>query len=139
MDRTLARKISSIACLVLLAFALAVPAVAQEARWKELNAQVDQLYQKGKYAEAIPLAQESVRVAEATFGPEHPNVAIWLNNLALLYKLQGRYGDAESLYRRALAIYEKALGPDHQFVAAALNNLAVLYDKQSRYGDAEQL
>jgi CHAT domain-containing protein/tetratricopeptide (TPR) repeat protein len=124
---------------VLLAFALAVPAAAQEARWKELNAQVNQLYQKGKYAEAIPLAQESVRVAEATFGPEHPNVATWLNNLALLYKLQGRYGDAEPLYRRALAIYEKALGPDHQFVAAALNNLAVLYDKQSRYGEAEPL
>jgi hypothetical protein len=70
---------------VLLALALAAPVAAQEARWDELNAQVSRLHQQGKYAEAILLAQESVRVAEATFGARHPNVATSLNNLAVLY------------------------------------------------------
>ena len=46
-------------------------------------------------------------------GPEHPDVAAALNNLALRYKTQGRYVEAEPLYRRSLAIREKALGPEH--------------------------
>jgi len=115
------------------------PLAAQEARWHELNAQVRQLYQQGKYAEAVPLAQESLPLAEATFGPEHPNVATSLNNLAVLYKQQDRYADAEPLYKRAVAILQKALGPDHPDVATSLNNLAELYDSQGRYADAEPL
>ncbi len=139
MDTTLARKITSVGCFVLLALAMAVPVAAQEARWKELNAQVGQLYQQGKYTEAIPLAQESLRVAEATFGLEHSNVATSLNSLALLYDDQGRYAEAEPLLKRALAIREKALGPDHLVVAQLLNNLAELYREQGRYAEAEPL
>jgi tetratricopeptide (TPR) repeat protein len=51
---------------------------------------------------------------EKALGPEHPNVATSLNNLAALYKAQGRYAEAEPLYRRALEIWEKALGPEHR-------------------------
>src|SRR6266436_313591 len=101
--------------LVTLIFSPLLP--AQEARWNELKVQVAQLYQQGKFAEAIPPAQELLQVAEAAFGPEHPNVAESLNNLAELNRRQGRYADAEPLYKRALAIYEKALGPDHPDVA----------------------
>jgi tetratricopeptide (TPR) repeat protein len=60
-------------------------------------------------------------------GPDHPDVAQSVNNLADLYSAQGRYADAEPLYKRALAIFEKALGPDHPSVASALNNLASLH------------
>ena len=63
------------------------------------------------------------------FGPYHPDVAVSLNYLALLYDKQGRYADAEPLYKRSLGIKEKALGPDHPDVAMSLNNLAVLYSK----------
>ena len=72
-------------------------------------------------------------------GPDHPDVATSLNNLAVLYDDQGRYADAEPLYKRSLAIREKALGPDHPDVATSLNNLAELYDDQGRYADAEPL
>ena len=139
MDRTVARKIASAGFLALLALAFAVHAVAQEARWEELNEQVVRLYQQGKYAEAIPIARESLRVAEATFDLEHLNVETSLYNLASLYDKQGRYAEAEPLYKRALAIREKALGPDHPDVAASLNNLASLYHKQGRYAEAEPL
>ena len=60
-------------------------------------------------------------------GPDHPDVATSLNNLAALYHDQGRYADAEPLYKRSLAIHEKSLGPDHPDVATSLNNLAELY------------
>jgi tetratricopeptide (TPR) repeat protein len=50
-------------------------------------------------------------------GPEHPDVATSLNNLAALYRDQGEYAAAEPLYKRALAIRDKALGPEHPLVA----------------------
>jgi tetratricopeptide (TPR) repeat protein len=100
--------------IALVAGLLALPALpavlpaAQQARWEELNARVQDLYALGKYAEATSVAQEALRVAEATFGPEHPDVATSLNNLAMLYQDQGKYAEAESLYQRALRIWEKA-------------------------------
>jgi tetratricopeptide (TPR) repeat protein len=72
-------------------------------------------------------------------GPDHPDVAQSLANLAVLYREQGRYADAEPLFRRALAIWEKALGSEHLRVALALNNLALLYTYQDRYADAMPL
>lgn len=45
---------------------------------------------------------------EVAVGPERPDVATCLNNLALLYSNQGQYPRVEPLYQRALAIREKA-------------------------------
>ena len=78
-------------------------------------------------------------IEEKALGPDHPDVAQSLNNLALLYNDQGRYSDAEPLYKRSLAIREKKLGADHPDVARSLNNLAGLYQSQGRYSDAELL
>ncbi len=124
---------------VFLSMVLAAPLEAQEAHWRELNTQVIQLYQQGKYADALPLAEESLRVAEVTFGPEHLNTSASLINLAELYRVQGRYADAEPLFKRALAIKEKALGPENPEVAVALTSLAVLYRNEGRYSDAVPL
>jgi tetratricopeptide (TPR) repeat protein len=43
----------------------------------------------------------------------HPDVAICLNNQALIYDKLGDHQKAEPLYVRALEIREKALDPDH--------------------------
>ncbi len=105
----------------------------------QLNQQVTELYQAGRYGEAIPLAAEALAITEQALGPDHPYTAASLNNLALLYRSQGRYPEAEPLYQRALAIREQALGPDHPDTAQSLNNLAVLYESQGRYTEAESL
>ncbi len=112
---------------------------AQETSWKQLNSRVITLYQQGRYAEAIEVAEEALKVARESFGPDHPDVATTLNNLAMLYYAQGRYAEAEPLSQRALAIREKALGPGHPDVAQSLNNLAVMYYEQGKYADAEPL
>jgi tetratricopeptide (TPR) repeat protein len=125
--------------MLLLALFCVTPLAAQEERWNELNAQVVQLYQQNKFVEAVAPAQESLRIAEATFGAHHPNVAKSLNNLAELYRGQGHFADAEPLSKRALAIREEALGPDHPDVAYSLYCLALLYSDQGRYADAEPL
>ncbi|MEN9216312.1 MAG: tetratricopeptide repeat-containing protein, partial [Gloeomargarita sp. HHBFW_bins_162] len=87
-------------------------------------------------SEAIPLAQRSLAIREKALGPDHPDVATSLNNLAGLYELQGNYTQVLPLYQRSLAIREKALGPDHPDVAHSLNNLAGLYESQGNYAQA---
>jgi len=59
-------------------------------------------------------------------GPEHPNTATSLHNLAYLLQAQGDLAGARPLFERALAIREKVLGPEHPDTAASLNNLAYL-------------
>ncbi len=123
----------------MLLFWPASQALAQSSAVDELNKTIIELYGAGKFAEAVPLAQQALAIYEKALGPDHPNVAAALNNLAELYRNQGRYAEAEPLYKRALAIWEKARGPDHPNVAAALNNLALLYAHQGRYAEAEPL
>jgi hypothetical protein len=93
----------------------------------------------GQYPEAEPLMQRVLAIDEQALGPDDPDLAIDLNNLAMLYRDLGRYAEAEPLMQRVLAIDEKALGPDHPDVATDLNNLASLYQAQGRYAEAEPL
>ena len=71
-------------------------------------------HDRGRYAEAEPLYKRALAISEKALGPDHPNVAMNLNSLALLFDAQARRTEAEPLYKRALAIYEKALGPTTQ-------------------------
>ena len=85
----------------------------------------------------LEIRRRSLAIQEKELGPEHPHVALSLNNLAAVYLNQGKYADAESLYRRSLAIREKALGPEHRHVALSLNKLAELTEPgQIRRGRA---
>src|SRR4030042_1721628 len=78
-----------------------------------LNQQFIQLYRQGRYKEAIPFAERALSIYEKALGPDHPNVAISLNNLAVIYQALGDYKKAEPLLKRSLGIEEKAHGPDH--------------------------
>ena len=55
------------------------------AKISSLKKQVSELYQAGKLSEAIPIAQESLELSEKALGPDHPDTALALNNLAKLY------------------------------------------------------
>ena len=105
-------------------------------RWTILRRCTDD---QGRYADAEPLFKRSLAIREKALGPNHPDVATSLNNLARLYQDQGRYADAEPLYQAIAGHPEKSLGPDHPDVATSLNNLAELYQDQGRYADAEPL
>ena len=110
-----------------------------DAEFKSLNAQVMELYRVGKFAEAIPLAKRLADAVKARSGPDQPEYATVLNNLAQLLQDTNRPGEAEPLMRRALAIDEKSLGPQHPNVARDLNNPAALFQATNRYGEAEPL
>ncbi|ERT05055.1 TPR repeat family protein, partial [Lyngbya aestuarii BL J] len=106
---------------------------------KQLNQQVIQLYQQGKYNEAIPIAERVLEIRERLLGENHLNVASSMAWLAGLYSSQGRYSQAEPLYIQALEMRQKLLGTEHPSVASSLNNLAYLYSSQGRYSQAEPL
>jgi tetratricopeptide (TPR) repeat protein len=89
--------------------------------------------------ESEPQLRRALAIAEASHGPDHPNVAICLNNLAELLRTANRLTEAEPLYRRALAIDEASYGPDHSNVAVSLNNLALLLHATNRLTEAEPL
>ncbi len=114
-------------------------AAGQKAKWEELMERTADLSREGKYDEATPLAQEALRIAEVTFGPEHINVAASLNNLGSLYARQVHYGEAAKLYQQALPIYEKALGPDAPEALTTLENLIYVRDEQGQPAEADPL
>lgn len=94
----------TIAVITALVATLSFPAQGQEQRWQSINVSIVTLHREGRISEAIEVAMEALKVAEITFGPNHPNMAASLNTLALLYHSQGKYAEAEPLYKRALAI-----------------------------------
>ena len=104
----------------------------QEELWEHLVTKTSRLHKRGQYLKAVDVAKDALKVAEETFGSEHPNMTFSLSNLAILYYEQGKYVEAELLYKRALAISEKALGKDHPEVATVLENMAFLYEKFGR-------
>ncbi|EDX78103.1 Tetratricopeptide repeat family [Coleofasciculus chthonoplastes PCC 7420] len=104
-----------------------------------LKQQVEQLYNQGKYNEAIPLAERMLRLYQSVYGEDHLDITYSLNYLGILYRNQGRYTEAEPLYRQALEMKKRLLGEEHPHVATSLNNLAYLYESQGRYTEAEPL
>ena len=69
-----------------------------------------------RLAEAEPLYRRALAIDEASYGPDHPDVAIRLNNLAVLLQATNRLAEAEPLYRRAVEILLKfthATGHEH--------------------------
>ncbi|MFC7730660.1 tetratricopeptide repeat protein [Actinomadura keratinilytica] len=94
------------------------------------------LISQGEYQRAHTMLTTAVALVEAALGPDHPDVAIPLANLASTYSDLGRAAEALPLEKRVLALTEKALGPDHPTVAICLGNLADTYRTLGRSAEA---
>ena len=106
---------------------------------EDLNARVLELREAGRFAEAIPLAQEVLMICKAMLGPRHPSTATSLNNLAYLYLETGAYTNAQPLMEEALAVRKAVLGLRHPDTAVSLDNLADLYLRTGAYANAQPL
>ena len=93
----------------------------------------------GDYAKALLLFERVLAINEKALGPQHPNTAMSLSNLATVYNSMGDYAKALPLYERAMAINEKALGSQHPNTATILDNLAQLYRNMGDYDKALSL
>jgi CHAT domain-containing protein len=124
---------SSLALLV----TLSIRASAQEARWTQMSQQVEQLREQGRSAQAISLAQQTVQVAAATYGPQDRRVGLSLDALGVLLTDRDDFGGAETSLRRALDILRKSAGPESKEAGQTLLHLARLYSSHGRWGEAE--
>jgi len=131
-----AAAVAFVTCILWLASAAATLATDDA---HALNVNISLLYQSGKYAEAIPLAERALALSRERYGLDHLETARGMRWLAILYQVQGRDAEAEPLYKAALHITEKALGPDHPDVATLLQSLASLYRIRGLYSQAEAL
>ena len=95
--------------------------------------------QQANFDEALRWSQLALERSEVRRGPNHPDTATNLNNLAALLQATNRPAEAEALYRRALAIDEASYGNVHPNVARDLSNLALLLKAVNRLAEAEPL
>jgi len=109
----------------------------QEAR--KLYAESDKLQRAFKFDEAFPLVERALEIRERVLGPDHLDVAVAVNSLAVLYLRKGDGAKAELFFQRARTIYEKSLGPEHPYLASSLNGLAIVYNGRGDYEKAEPL
>jgi tetratricopeptide (TPR) repeat protein len=106
---------------------------------KLLNRTGNYFLGRAAYPQALPLLRDALAIHEKAFGPEHPDTAESLNNLATLLLDQGDFAGAQPLFERALAIREKTLGPEHLHMVTNLNNLAALLAAQGDFAGARPL
>ncbi|HXV18890.1 MAG TPA: tetratricopeptide repeat protein [Candidatus Omnitrophota bacterium] len=92
---------------------------AAERAWDELDLQATLLFRDQKYDEALPVAEQALRVAETKYGPKSPQRLVSMNFLAYLSRKTGDYGRARTLYGEVLGLLEKVYGPDDPRTAAA--------------------
>ena len=50
----------------------------------------------------MPLFKRALAISEKALGPNHPDIALWLDNLAVLYEAQARYDDALPIVRQKI-------------------------------------
>ncbi len=98
-----------------------------------------ELYNQGKYLEAVPLALEASALIGEHLGEDSEEYADSLNNVAFLYKSLGVYDKAARYYRSALDIKRQVLDEDDPDIAGSIHNLASVYRAAGNYTEAEPL
>lgn len=77
-----------------------------------------------EYERADELYQRAQRAYETLFPNGNPDLAILLNNRALLAEDRGRKQDARALHERSLAVRQRVFGGEHPMIVVALSNVA---------------
>ena len=76
-----------------------------------LHARAMVYLQSGKPKEAIPLLERTIRIFEATFGPEHSALGTFQYNYADALRRSKRLEEAQSALERSLAVRRKVKAP----------------------------
>ena len=95
------------------------------------------LWQMAEFTGSKAAFEKSLRIEEAAFGPDHPQVAGAASNLGLALRALGDYSGAQALYERALGIYDATFGPDNPEISTVLNNLGMVLRALGDYAGAK--
>ncbi|QSQ27567.1 tetratricopeptide repeat protein [Pyxidicoccus parkwayensis] len=77
----------------------------------------------GRSEEGLPFLMEAESIYARTFGPEHPNVAVVHDVIAVHQVQAGDAAGAVEHGRRALAIFQRVLGEENLTTASTLHNI----------------
>jgi len=91
------------------------------------------------YAQARSLYERALAIYERLMGPDHPQTALVLNNLAALLADMEDYGAALPLLERSLTVHEGVYDAGNWRTSFVLVNLADLHSAQEDYGAARTL
>jgi serine/threonine-protein kinase len=92
-----------------------------------------------RYEDAEALVSRALALRRQVHGGDHVEVAVGLQHLGRIRRLQGRYPEAEGLYREALAVLQRSVGAEHPAYPDVLSDLAFLLPYLSRDAEAESL
>ncbi len=105
----------------------------------ELNSTVLQLYDEGKYDEALPLAKRALELREKVVGPGDQTLIPLLINLGEIYRAKKKPGEAYGPFQRALDIGRRLFGPEDVRTTRALDRLAYVTYEQRNEKEGERL
>lgn len=92
-----------------------------------------------EFEEAEVLLREALDIYKVTWGEEHPDYAIALNNLAsALWDLE-RWQEGDALMERSIELKRQLYGASHPNIATSLDNLAFSQRRQGRLERAAEL
>ncbi|AOW99489.1 hypothetical protein BJP34_08505 [Moorena producens PAL-8-15-08-1] len=99
----------------------------------------------GRLTEAIELYQECIKSLNSSYGNNHPQVGMYLSDLAWLISEESNELDklklAVSFFHKSLSILRPVLDPNHPSIRNARKGLTVLYgrigNRESGIGNRE--
>ena len=98
------------------------------------------LNDQGNISEAIPLAEQALKINREIYGEiDNLNLVSSINWLALLYQLSGDIASAQPLLEDALAMNKRLFSDDHFQVVKSLNSLAIVNSNLGKFAEAELL
>lgn len=93
----------------------------------------------GLFSEAASHTLRALELRESLLGGAHRDVAVVVNQLAVIRFHEGRLDEAEALWKRGLAILADTAGTEDPAYLVALHNLGAVYLGRSRLDEAERL
>ncbi len=114
-------KVSQILHLAVLFMVGAASLQAEDSRWRQLQAMGEELFGRGRYAEAQKTFETALRELEKSSQTDLQRLQS-MNSLAMAFQQQGLLNQADAKYAQALDLSEKY--PEHDLTAKVSNNLA---------------
>ena len=127
----------SLFLFILSYFVLISTSQAQET-YKTLKKTTKELVNAGKYAEALPVAEQTVSATLKELGKNDPQYTLAQIKLGEILRILGKYPQAETLYLNMSAQDKLQYGDTSTAYARGLESLVAVYSAQGKYVLAEK-
>jgi len=92
-----------------------------------------------RYREAEGHARHAIDLLTSRYGPDHPDIARDLHNLAMVYHATARLQEAERVLQRAIPLLESTPGNDAGALGPMISTYASVLTQMGRKGEAEAM